>query len=77
MTKNINIEKFTKEFEQEYDFLYENNDRVAGYNEAIEAWESFAENHREFIREFVLYRGDFLSSDREVAAFMFAMEKYM
>lgn len=77
MTKNINIEKFTKEFEQEYDFLYENDDRVAGYNEAVEAWEPFAENHREFIKEFVLYRGDFLSSDREVAAFMFAMEKYM
>lgn len=77
MVKNINIEKFTEEFEKEYDFLYENNDRVAGYNEAVEAWESFAKNHKKFVREFVLYRGDFLSSDREVAAFMFAMEKYM
>lgn len=74
---NINIEKFEGEFNKEYDFLYDNNDRVAGYEEAVKSFDEFAENHREFISEFVKYRGDFISSDRESAAFMFAMEKYM
>lgn len=74
---NINIEKFKREFDEEYNFLYDNNDRVVGYEEAMKAFDEFAENHIKFISEFVRYRGDFISSDREAAAFMFAMEKYM
>lgn len=73
----INIEEFESEFNKEYDFLYDNNDRVAGYEEAITAFDEFAKSNRNFISEFVRYRGDFISSDRETAAFMFAMEKYM
>lgn len=74
---NINIEQFNNEFNKEYEFLYENNDRIAGYDEAVKSFDEFAESHKEFIREFVRYRGDFISSDREAGAFMFAMEKYM
>lgn len=75
--KNINIEKFEMEFNKEYEFLYEHNNRVAGYDEAVEAFDEFLETHKEFVGEFTKYRGDFISSDREAAAFMFAMEKYM
>ena len=74
---NINIEKFLEEFRKEYKFLYENRDRVAGYDEAVTAFDEFLKTNKEFVREFVLFRGDLVSSDREAAAFMFAMEKYM
>ena len=79
MEKKINIEKFLKDFNKEYNFLYNNDDNVVGYDEALMEWDYFVEkkNNKEFIREFVLYRGDFISSDREAVAFMFAMEKYM
>ncbi len=74
MTKNINIEKFNNQFNKEYDFLYENHDRVAGYREAIKDFDKFFEKNKEFVCEFVKYRGDFISSDREAGAFMFALE---
>lgn len=74
---NINIEQFYKEFRKEYEFLYENKDMVAGYQEAVDAFDEFAPGHKDFVSEFVAYRMDFISSDREAAAFMFAMEKYM
>lgn len=73
---NINIEQFLREFNDEYNFLYE-NDYVAGYEEAIEEFDNFAKQNGSFIYKFVKYRGDFISSDREAAAFMFAMGKYM
>jgi len=73
----INIHKFIRQFNKEYDFLYEHRDRVAGYDEAVSAFDSFVasgENAKQFVRDFVLFRGDFVSSDREAAAFMFALE---
>ena len=75
--KEINIEKFYEEYCKEYNFLYENNDNVAGYTEAVQAFDQFLRDHKDFVSEFVWYRKDFISSDREAAAFMFAMEKYM
>lgn len=79
MKFNIDIEQFTKQFNKEYKFLeykflYDNDDYVAGYREAVEAFDNFVAEHAEFVGEFVDYRRDFVSSDREAAAFMFAME---
>lgn len=77
---NIPIQKFKKEFEKEYDFLYDNYDRVAGYNDALDEYDNLlknSENFAKFVVEFIKYRGDILSSDRECVAFMFALEKYM
>lgn len=70
---NINIENFLEEFNKEYEFLYDNHDNVVGYQEALEAGDKFITDHPDFIKEFVKYRGDILSSDREVVAFMFAL----
>lgn len=75
--KNISIEKFLKQFKKEYNFLYDNNDRVAGRDEAIDTFDEMLKTQewfKEFVREFCRYRGDIVSSDRECAAFMFALE---
>lgn len=69
----IDIKRFLEKFNSEYRFLYENNDNVAGYDEALREGDKFIENHPDFIIEFVKYRGDFITSDREVVAFMFAL----
>jgi len=75
---DINIKEFKKQFDKEYNFLYNNRDQVAGYNEAVRAFDKFMGTNIEFIREFVLYRNlDPISSDREAAAFMFALETFM
>lgn len=73
---NININDFCKQFKKEYSFLYENNDNVAGYSEAVTAFDDFLKKHNQFVGEFVKLRGDFISSDREAAAFMFALSKF-
>lgn len=77
MKFNIDIEQFTKQFNKEYKFLYDNDDYVAGYREAVEAFDNFVSEHAEFVGEFVDYRRDFVSSDREAAAFMFALEQFV
>lgn len=75
---NINIQDFLKKFSEEYGFLYDNDDRVAGYHEAVEAFDEFLRNDvggfKKFVAEFANWRKDFISSDREAAAFMFALE---
>jgi len=74
----VNINDFMKKFSEEYDFLYENYDRVAGFDEAVDAFDDYLANDiggfQKFVGEFVDYRHDIVSSDREAAAFMFALE---
>ena len=75
-TKLIPIELFNEKFKEQYEFLYEAESggmSVAGYYDAIEAGETFVHQHNEFVAEFIRYRRDFISSDREIAAFMFAL----
>ena len=75
-TKHIPLELFAKKFKEEYNFLYKTEDggkSVAGYYDAIKAGETFVHQHHEFVAEFIRYRRDFISSDREIAAFMFAL----
>ena len=74
---NINIDEFLKKFNEEYKFLYDHHDNVAGYSEAVDFGDEFIKKHKDFVTEFCRYRGDILSSDREVAAFAFAMEEYL
>jgi hypothetical protein len=74
MKININIKRFNKYFNREYDFLYNNRDKVAGYTEALDAFNKFIVKNSGFVGEFSKYRGDLISSDREAVAFMFALE---
>ena len=74
----MNIHEFAKKFSEEYSFLYKNQDRVAGYREAVDAFDEYLKGDvggfRKFVGEFAKYRNDIISSDREAAAFMFALE---
>ena len=72
----INIKAFERQFKKEYNFLYENDNNVAGYKEAVAAFDEFLNNNKNFVCEFIKYRGDFISSDREAAAFMFALSNW-
>ena len=71
---NISMEKFCEQFQKEYNFLYDCQGYVAGYDEAVSAFDRFQADHADFVREFAQYRGDVVSSDREAAAFMFALD---
>ena len=49
---------------------------MAGFDEAVDAFDTMNKNDsfKKFVLEFVLYRNDYITSDREAAAFMFTME---
>lgn len=73
---SISIDRFLEQFNKEYAFLYDNRDRVAVYDEAVNAFDMFIldEQHAAFVGEFAKYRKDLITSDREAAAFMFALD---
>ena len=73
---NINIHVFARKFVEEYNFLYNAYPAyVPGYNEAVAEFDELLAMAwgKDFIREFVRFRGDAIFSDREAAAFMFAL----
>lgn len=72
----VQLDTFQQQFTKEYEFLYAARDNVAGYQEAVKAFDEYAASAdgAAFIGAFVKHRGDFISSDREAAAFMFALE---
>ena len=70
------MSKLLKQFNKEYDFLYEAGDKVAGYDEAI-VWFDRNKNKpevKQYVIALVNERGDFIASDREAGAFAFACE---
>lgn len=74
MVITVSIEAFLNRFNAEYEFCYEHHDHVAGFMDAVDAFDDFFNQHRDFVMEFVAYRGDAITSDREAAAFVFAAE---
>lgn len=74
----ISLSAFLAKFEKEYNFLYEHRDNVAGYQEAVSAFDEQIAKHDQdfigFLAAFSDFRGDLITSDREAAAFMFAFE---
>lgn len=72
---NVNIGEFLERFNANYTFLYDNGDNVAGYGEAVDAFDRFVSSHGDLVGEFAAYRGDLVSSDRDAAAFMFALSE--
>lgn len=77
MTITVNIHEFKEQFDKEYAFLYDHDDNVAGYEEAVSAFDDALgnnDNFKRFVSEFCEYRKDPITSDREAGAFMFALE---
>lgn len=75
MRKSVSIEKFLRKFRKEYKFLYDNYDNVAGFRDAVNEFDYRIHHDIGFsrmVQEFAQYRKDFISSDREAAAYMFA-----
>ena len=70
---NINIHRFLRKFGEAYEFLYDNYDNVPGYQEAVSWGDEFIRTHHDFVMEFNKFRGDILSSEREVAAFAYVL----
>ena len=63
-------------YERIYDYLYQNEDKVIGYEDARDIFDDFFEEYPEVVRAFSRYREDALVSDRERAAFMFTVVNY-
>lgn len=73
----VDIKQFCEKYGNEYRFLYDNHDNVAGFDEAWKAFDFMIKTNgsfKAFAGEFCKYTQDFISSDREAAAFMFTME---
>lgn len=71
------MERLIKRFNELYEFLYNNNMNTDGI--ALE-FDELMKNNKYFacvVKMFVERRGDFISSDRECAAFLLAIADYM
>lgn len=67
----VSINNFLDEFEKNYDALYHGYADITPdeFSDLVTIGDTFIKNNKEFVYEFVNFRGDFLSSDREIAAF--------
>lgn len=79
MEININIKEFEDRFSEIHAELYDNDDDTDDFDEAVETFDELLKkpNFRDFVGEFVDHRGDFISSDRECAAFMYAFNEFV
>ena len=71
--KNIDVGLLCVAFQAVYEELY-SGASCRRYNDLVAAGDRFIENNPEIVGEFNRRRGDLLTSDREVAAFMIAIE---
>ena len=72
--EKFNFNSILNEMNDNYDYLYNNHDNYSYYDEAIQIFDDyFSVAHKDFIVAFANYIGDFVSSDREIVAFMVAL----
>ena len=69
----IDLKRFFDVFSDIYEELHNYPAYIDGYDDAVDAFDSFLADHGDFVGKFAAFRGDFVSSDREAAAFMFAL----
>lgn len=71
----MQLKKLSKTFNEIYNFLYE-NDKFLEYSSLVDGFDFNLKNNDDFkqlVDDFCNYQGDFISSDRESAAFMGAV----
>lgn len=74
---SVDLKTFNDLYTKEYNWLYKNNDDVIGYEDACRAFDVIINRNKsivEFLTRFNEFREDIISSDREAAAFVFALE---
>jgi len=74
MNQSENLARLLNQFNKEYAFLYDNRDNVAGFSEAVTAFNNMTTEEKAVCNMFCKYRGDLITSDREAAAFIFALD---
>lgn len=74
----VDLKELLDVFGDEYERIYEADGRgeeVVGYHEMLAFGDMLIDEREDLVVPFVRYRQDVLSSDREVAAFGFAVDK--
>jgi hypothetical protein len=71
----VKMKDLLKRFGEEYESMYrgERRDRAVSYRTAVDEGDRLIREDKELVRAFVKHRRDIMSSDREVAAFYFAV----
>jgi len=78
----FDIKKIYESYQNNYGFLYEHDDNVAGYREALEFYENehealfHDENFKKYMFALCTLKQDGFTSDREIVALMFALSDY-
>lgn len=73
---SIDLKTFNDLFVKKYERLYSNHDNIAGFKEAYRTFDRLIKHDEsivDFLSRFNKFRQDIISSDREAAAFMFAL----
>ena len=70
----INFDSFYDKFGDMYETIYDARDQIDGFDWAVETFDNIImKKHKDFVMEFVKFRGDMITSDREAAAFTFTL----
>jgi hypothetical protein len=70
----MTYEKLLETFTNSYRWLYDNNDNFPLYKEYLKLGDELIEKFGDFVGEFAKFRGDYISSDREVVALVMALQ---
>lgn len=74
----MDINKFLEVYSETYEWLYDKEDKVDGFLEALDLYEVMIQNDKqfkEFVRLAAVSRGDAFTSDRECVALILTCEK--
>lgn len=67
------LKQFDEIYKKQYSVLYSQKQDTTAYTKALSEWNNFCMQNEQFVSAYIQYRGDYLSSDREIVAFMFAV----
>lgn len=73
----IDLKRLSEDFREAYEYFYENDgEKIPGYVGLVKFYDShipYFGDFRDLVKKFNELRGDFISSDREAAAFVAAL----
>lgn len=72
-TTSTGLQALESCYERHYERIYDAHDNVPCYRLAVELFDDLSAEGVKLLERFNAYRGDCISSDREAAAFVFAL----